>query len=69
MGAAAEDLATCRTRGGEVPQVQLDLAPCRWRGPQQLHPSAPHAADFVGPTDQVQMARSSTAAPIGSTRS
>ncbi|KAK8552434.1 hypothetical protein V6N12_041029 [Hibiscus sabdariffa] len=55
-----KDLATCRARGlagpealrhlqdsmlgGEVLQVQLDPAPCRWRGPQQLHPSAPHTA-------------------------
>ncbi|KAK9006046.1 hypothetical protein V6N11_035099 [Hibiscus sabdariffa] len=55
-----KDLATCRARGlagpealrhlqdsmlgGEVLQVQLDPAPCRWRGPQQLHPSALHTA-------------------------
>ncbi|KAK8678200.1 hypothetical protein V6N13_143708 [Hibiscus sabdariffa] len=38
--------------GGEVPQAQLDLVPCRWRGPQQLHPSAPHAAELQKTTQR-----------------
>ncbi|KAK8477492.1 hypothetical protein V6N11_021064 [Hibiscus sabdariffa] len=57
-GAAAEDHATCRTRGQAGPEGPRHLQGARWRGPSG--PARPRA---------LQVARSSAAAPLGSAHS